>query len=752
MVGWPLFSPSKEKTLCGWPETTETFAVSSLKFFLIMISSSLIFACVFEWDRYQIIMGTRGAALCAFDKVLLFWLLVAKSLAWFLPVLPVVAILTLLRLRRTATVALIAAWICIFYLMAADLISVGFMGYHFWDYFPHIRDIYDSPDQKIWQWAGERLSTEALLILGFFVVLGPIWFFGVSRATGLFANRLQRVAQPTAVGTLIAALLLTMVGVVPALEYFQDRNILDRIYEALPFTPGMRKSCEGVIEHLTHPLGKPHHPPTTASLASIGHPLKHRRTPGSVPGEKAAGSAYESAAPVFSLGERIRWQNPLRATEMKPGNAGASSVEEFGPRELQVRPAHSGDAMGGTHEPVVRRCDELAAAKIAHDATNPAPADLSAFVQKPGLPNIILVIFESFRPAALSPSLMKKLDAWSNQGLRLDRHYSGSNCSHLGLFSLFYGRSPLGYHQTLDRKVPSQLLESLHRSGYNITFLTSGEVKGFRRLHEFISDRSCDEVITEGDFVLNGMKDWPDSDRRKLAHVRNIVTSGRDRPQFVFFYLVSSHFRYAFPPEFDIFKEKPSFWQFLNARDQIQNHLNRYANALLFLEYELMNLLKSIDLERNIVIITGDHGESMGEDGVFTHASRMSEAQLRVPCVMVGGGIKPRVINTATAHMDILPTLLHALSGKPAAVRNILGRDLIADQAPADEVFLTPANGPEWEGLLMIRGKDRLIFRTSTADAENTQAEFAGLIDECGHLEWKVGQPLPARHSVQLNQ
>ena len=197
--------------------------------------------------------------------------------------------------------------------------------------------------------------------------------------------------------------------------------------------------------------------------------------------------------------------------------------------------------------------------RLAYDAANPGPADPSAFVTNRDLPNVILIIFESFRHSALGPGLMKRLDAWTEQGLRLQRHYSGSNCSHLGLFSLFYGRSALGYQQTLDRKIPAQMLESLRRSGYKITFLTSGEVKGFRRLDEFISDKTCDEVILDGEFTLKGMKDWPDSDRRKLARVRNIVNNPQSQPQFIFFYLVSSHYRYPFPPEFDIFKESPVY-------------------------------------------------------------------------------------------------------------------------------------------------------------------------------------------------
>jgi len=397
------------------------------------------------------------------------------------------------------------------------------------------------------------------------------------------------------------------------------------------------------------------------------------------------------------------------------------------------------------HDVAAAQADVPAPVRLLNEAMDPGPVDSSATVKKPQLPNVILIIFESFRHSALGPGMMKELDAWTKQGLRLQRHYSGSNCSHLGLFSLFYGRSPLGYHNTLDRKIPPQMLESLRQSGYRITLLTAGEMKGFRRLGQWINDKSCDAVIEDGDFIA-GMHDWPDSDRRKLERLRNIVNGAQDQPQFVFFYLLSSHYRYPFPPEFEIFKESASFWRFVNPREQIQNHLNRYANSLLFLQHELMKLFQSIDLQRNLIMITGDHGESMGEDGVFTHGSRMSEIQMRVPFAMVGPGIEPRTISTATVHTDILPTLLHALEGKGVPVRNCQGRDLIEDASPADEVSVVPANGPDWEGLVVIRGNKRMLFRTKMAE-RHPSIEFAGLVDESGQYELKVQptrQPLGA--------
>jgi hypothetical protein len=487
-------------------------------------------------------------------------------------------------------------------------------------------------------------------------------------------------------------------------------NFPDRIYAVLPFPPILKESLERMNGVFGLRLGLTTHSQTiNGGFLALGH---------------------AAATPLNSL---------------------HFSSQNFD--QIEVPFKHNGDAknigigtdrFGKNHRPsegalVIAR-DEESVSKLMRQESDPAQQDVAAFVKKDGLPNVILIIFESFRHSAVSPELMKELDAWSEQGLRLQRHYSGSNCSHLGLFSLLYGRAPLGYHKTLDRNIPAQMLESLRRSGYQITFLTCGETKGFRRLDRFINHNSCDSFISEGEFTLNGMKDWPDSDRRKLAHVKRIVGGSLDKPQFVFFYLVSSHYRYSYPPEFDIHKEAANIWEFLNPRSQIENHLSRYANAMLFLEHEVMNLVRSLDLKKNLVMITGDHGESMGEDGVFTHGSRMSEIQMRVPFVMVGPGVEPRKIPTATVHMDILPTLLHALNGSGVPLLNSHGRDLIADPAPADEVVLVPANGLASDRLMIIRGEKRLIFRPASIMGKSSAMEFEGLADTSGHYEFKVGR------------
>lgn len=725
--------------------------VQWLTFMAFLVVSALLFALLFEWQRYEIIFAPRGRDLSSIEACVLFWLITAKSLVWFSPLLPILALMIRRGMRRGAEVALNIAWITVFYLMAVDLVSVSFMGNHIWDYLPYLQDIINSPGQRFWQWAGEALTTQAILVLAIFVVSGPVCFFSVRWMTERLVDRFVWLASKRALITCTMVPTLAIAGVLPAISSLRDRNLLDRVFPAMPLTTGLRESLLEVTEDLAAWLRIPPKGLIAASLSLVAPHLAYGPYGRSASLENGFEQPGERFWP-FTLGDGSFHHPPATAGFHSASQPAASELSYPGrPNEPLLPPSlgHEVEPISGSADTArlkqVRLQEAIDEGELSRaisylrEAIDPAPADVSAFVDKRQLPNVILIMFESFRHSAVSPESMAELNAWSQQGLCLQRHYSGSNCSHLGLFSLFYGRSALGFHKTLDRAVPSQMLESLRRSGYRISFLTAGEIAGFRRIHEFLNDRSCHNVIMEGEYSLKAMDNWPDSDRRILARARSIVNEARDEPQFVFFYLLSSHYRYPCPPEFESFKESPSVWQFFNPRVQIKNHLGRYGNSLRFLEHEVMNLVRSVDPKRNIIIITGDHGESMGEDGVFIHASRMSDIQLRVPCMMVGPGIKPRKIQTATGHADILPTLLHALAGKPVPVANCQGRDLIGELAPEDEVAVTRPKWPEWDGLLLIKGDKRTLFKAQVAPSILAPSvEFAGLLDEWGQYTMKI--------------
>jgi choline-sulfatase len=88
-----------------------------------------------------------------------------------------------------------------------------------------------------------------------------------------------------------------------------------------------------------------------------------------------------------------------------------------------------------------------------------------------------------------------------------------------------------------------------------------------------------------------------------------------------------------------------------------------YDGEIAFVDRQLGRLLSALDTRneaaRTIVLVTGDHGESLGEHGEGTHGIFLYDATLRVPWIMAGPKIEPgRVSRTIARSVDVLPTLL----------------------------------------------------------------------------------------------
>jgi arylsulfatase A-like enzyme/tetratricopeptide (TPR) repeat protein len=61
-----------------------------------------------------------------------------------------------------------------------------------------------------------------------------------------------------------------------------------------------------------------------------------------------------------------------------------------------------------------------------------------------------------------------------------------------------------------------------------------------------------------------------------------------------------------------------------------------------------------------LIVVTGDHGESLGEHGEETHGLYAYEATLHVPLLLWGPGVRPGRDGRPARHVDIFPTLIEA--------------------------------------------------------------------------------------------
>jgi len=92
-----------------------------------------------------------------------------------------------------------------------------------------------------------------------------------------------------------------------------------------------------------------------------------------------------------------------------------------------------------------------------------------------------------------------------------------------------------------------------------------------------------------------------------------------------------------------------------------------YDDEIGFVDSQIGRLLDGLDqrglLNEALVLFTADHGERLGEQGVWDHCYSLHDLELRVPlAVRLPRQSSPLALNSPVSTLDLYPTLLSALS------------------------------------------------------------------------------------------
>ncbi len=287
------------------------------------------------------------------------------------------------------------------------------------------------------------------------------------------------------------------------------------------------------------------------------------------------------------------------------------------------------------------------------------------FIAEPRRPNILFITLDTTRAdrigcygyeAAQTPVL----DELSRRGVRFERAYVSAPMTAPSHTSIFTGLWPPEHgvytngHVSLEAGIPT-LAEILQRHNYD----TAAFVAAFVLTKKFGLDRGfghydddLSQAADEGD-VLHRYRDG----QLVIDSAISWLTRRRARsntPFFCWVHLYDPHDPYLDHAEIfgDKFQGRPYDAEIAYVDQQIGR---------------LVDTLSQLSIrEQTVVVVVGDHGESLGEHGEKTHGYTLHDSTLRVPLIIADprSSRHNQTVATPVSSTGLFPTLLE-LAGAP---------------------------------------------------------------------------------------
>ena len=336
-------------------------------------------------------------------------------------------------------------------------------------------------------------------------------------------------------------------------------------------------------------------------------------------------------------------------------------------------------------------------------------------VEKPAQsPNIVWLVAESLRFDMLDPKIMPSLWQFSEQALRLEKHYSGGNLTQMGVFSMFYGLYAPYWFTMLDHRRAPVLMDVLQQQNYQFSLHTS------QRFSFPAFDKTVFVNMNKADMHehLEIGEQWQ-RDRTNVGELLDFIDKRDEkRPFMTYMFFESTHANYYFPPETVIAEPYLKDLNYLTADFEKDIGLikNRYINASRHVDQQVARVIDHLRdkklLDNTIVIVLGDHGEEFMERSRWGHSAEFNRFQTSTPAVIHVPGQAPRVVKGITSHLDIPATLLPLLGVRNPATDYSLGQNLLDPAYHRDY-----AVAGDWNRIAYIGDDFKIAFPVNAAGA-----------------------------------
>lgn len=213
------------------------------------------------------------------------------------------------------------------------------------------------------------------------------------------------------------------------------------------------------------------------------------------------------------------------------------------------------------------------------------------------------------------------------------------------------------------------LAEALRAHGYAIHFILGGDHTNFYGLADALGPYDSFWDGTQSGGYVN--------DDKTVLHQARKLPRFDGTPTFLQFHLMSTHALGKRAPEFKSFSPVVNYYVRARLPDDAVNASNwaknYYDNGVLQLDNAIGELLETLRelgyLSNAVVVVTSDHGEMLGENGIFGHAFTVAQPALDIPILIARYGFSGDTIRPdgLASQVDIAPTILAELGITPPA-------------------------------------------------------------------------------------
>lgn len=329
-------------------------------------------------------------------------------------------------------------------------------------------------------------------------------------------------------------------------------------------------------------------------------------------------------------------------------------------------------------------------------AIHPVAAD----AQRPPNPlNVLLITIDTLRADRLScyhPDSVHtpNIDRLASRGVLFTSAFAHNPLTLPSHANILLGITPLlhGVHTNTNSLVESRyttLAEHLQSFNYKTAAFVAGATLDSR----FGLDQGFD--VYDDTFDTPGLHKFERAERKAETVVKAALSwlESHPEPWFVWIHLFDPHFPYEPPAPFkQSYPASPYNGEVAYADDALGR---------------VFGHLEKNSLDRNtLIILTSDHGESLGEHGEQTHGFFAYNSTLWVPLIISAPGIKPAIRTETAAHIDIFPTVCDFLG--TAKLETLQGLSLLpvlsGDRLPERQIYFESLYGCLSEGWAPLRG------------------------------------------------